>query len=240
VHLVYLDGWGSVESNAQSVKRQLLQVLAQSGAEQVNIITHSKGGLDVRYCLGSLDCARHVASLTTIASPHNGSKTLDWLMRWFGLALRAFAPLMNCFMRSLGDGNSDFYGGCRQLTTASMQEFNQQHPVPKGVYCQSYATAMKQARDDLAMMLSYLVIRKIEGTNDGLVTPAGAAFGDYKGVLQASETRGISHCEAIDGRRKPFTPSQTPARSATSATSNITDITDWYITLVSDLKQRGY
>ena len=42
------DSWGSVETNAEAVARRIDGILAESGAQKVNLIAHSKGGLDAR------------------------------------------------------------------------------------------------------------------------------------------------------------------------------------------------
>lgn len=41
----------SVEESAKQLKARILEITKESGCEKVNIIAHSKGGLDVRYML---------------------------------------------------------------------------------------------------------------------------------------------------------------------------------------------
>jgi triacylglycerol lipase len=155
---------------------------------------------------------------------------------------------MDWLMRRLGDIDSDFFGGCQQLTTPAMRAFNQLVPPPEDVYCQSYATSLKHARDDLIMAIPYLIVRRIEGANDGLVTPEAAAFCNFKGTLQVSPSRGISHREVIDGRRKPFVRTQSHAPKVANAenvetvanSDSIDDMPVWYCTLVGNLKVCGY
>ena len=67
------DGFGTVESNAEQLKEQIREILANCNVDKVNIIAHSKGGLDSRYMIENLDMENSVASLTTICSPHKGS-----------------------------------------------------------------------------------------------------------------------------------------------------------------------
>ena len=59
------------------IKRSILEVLTKTGAEKVNLIAHSKGGMEARYMIKVLGMNTHVASLTTISTPHHGSKTMD-------------------------------------------------------------------------------------------------------------------------------------------------------------------
>jgi len=50
-------------------------------ASKVHIVAHSMGGLDSRYLISKLGYGDRVASLTTISSPHRGSRIADVLLR---------------------------------------------------------------------------------------------------------------------------------------------------------------
>ena len=58
--------------SGEELARRLRDVLRETGAEKVNIIAHSKGGLDSRWAITKLGLAPQVASLTTINTPHRG------------------------------------------------------------------------------------------------------------------------------------------------------------------------
>ncbi|WP_394838271.1 alpha/beta fold hydrolase [Pendulispora rubella] len=70
------------EVRAQYVADQIDGILAKTGAKKVNIIGHSQGGLDARVLVSpqGLDYGNKVASITTIATPHRGSKVADLVM----------------------------------------------------------------------------------------------------------------------------------------------------------------
>ncbi|MBR5797662.1 MAG: alpha/beta fold hydrolase, partial [Clostridia bacterium] len=73
VHTSQTDGFGSIENNAAQLKAQIEEIMQAEGVDKVNIIAHSKGGLDSRYMIDHLDMAEHVASLTFLCTPHKGS-----------------------------------------------------------------------------------------------------------------------------------------------------------------------
>jgi triacylglycerol lipase len=50
-------------------------------ARKVHIIAHSMGGLDARYLVSKLGYGDRVASLTTISTPHRGSRIADVLLK---------------------------------------------------------------------------------------------------------------------------------------------------------------
>ncbi|MDR0346885.1 MAG: hypothetical protein LBH56_00710 [Coriobacteriales bacterium] len=228
------DAWGSCESNARTLRTTLLDFVEQTACEKVNVIAHSKGGLDTRVLAAMEDCAPHIASITTVASPHAGSRTMDVIMRVPAPLFRFAAVPVNAFFRLMGDVSPDFYGVCSQLTTASMQRFNERYPTAPALYCQSYIGTMTGVSTDVTMAFSYLVVRCFDGDNDGLVALASAPFGEYRGVIEGPGPRGLSHCDVIDLRRRPRKTGLTGAPEA-----EVFDIVNWYIRLVSDLKRRG-
>jgi triacylglycerol lipase len=81
IYFGYQDSNADIETNGKHLAERIDQIIHETGAEKVNIIAHSKGGLDSRYAISSLHMGDKVASLTTISTPHHGSKTVDILMR---------------------------------------------------------------------------------------------------------------------------------------------------------------
>lgn len=75
------DSWATVEQNAALLKQRLEEVLAETGAEKVHLIAHSKGGLEARYLVSSLGMAGQVTSVQLIGTPNRGSRTMDRLYR---------------------------------------------------------------------------------------------------------------------------------------------------------------
>ena len=49
------DCWASVETNAAAIAVRIGEILAETGAEKVNIVAHSKGGLDARMAASSAE-----------------------------------------------------------------------------------------------------------------------------------------------------------------------------------------
>ncbi|MCL1974989.1 MAG: hypothetical protein FWG61_02345 [Firmicutes bacterium] len=225
------DSWGNIKYNASVLKDNLTKILSETNCERVNIIAHSKGGLDARYMISSLGMADKIASLTTIATPHHGSRTIDLLYKLPKWLYKITAFFTNSFFRMLGDKKPDFYAASRQFSTVNMKTFNEQNPDMPPVYYQSYATVMKNPFSDIFLFWTNLFIWLIEGENDGLVTPESATFTNFKGILRGTTRRGISHADAIDMRRKNFTKK--------ASVNGIADIRDVYIDIVSGLKQMG-
>ena len=226
------DSWGSVEYNAGIIKDNLNKIIAETNIEKVNIIAHSKGGLEARYMISSLGMADKVASLTTIATTHHGSKTIDLFCKLPESLYKLASFFTNIFFRMLGDKKPDFFSASRQFTTLNMKNFNEQNPDAPSVYYQSYAAVMKNPFSDLILFWPNLFVWLIEGENDGLVTPESAKWTNFKGILRGTTLRGISHADEVDARRMNYT------RKIASET--VSDIREVYVKIVSDLKQMGF
>jgi len=225
------DSWGSIEHNAEVLKANLEKILAETNCEKVNIIAHSKGGLDVRYMISSLGMADKVASLTTVAAPHHGSKTIDLLCKIPTWLYKLGGIFTNLFFRILGDKKPDFYTASRQFQTSHMSAFNERNPDSDIVYYQSYAAAMKSSFSDILLFFTHFFVRLIEGENDGLVTIKSAAWTNFRGTLRGTTRRGVSHADEVDARRMNFTRK--------ISKDGISDIRDFYVNVVSELKRKG-
>lgn len=219
------DAWGTIEANAETVKQSALSVLAKTGSGKVNMIALSKGGLEARYMIRKLGMEENVASLTTISTPHYGSKTMDFFCRTQKLLLKFAAVFINFIYRLQGDKNPDFYNTCQQFTTAFSKEFNLEILDSDKVYYQSYATAMKKSYSDILLLVPHAIVKIFDGECDGVVSVDSAKWGTFRGVITGKRIRGISHADLRDFRR--IGPS----------TKNIINV---YIGIVNDLKEKGF
>jgi len=224
------DCWAGIETNAQAVAERIDEILLESGCGKVNIIAHSKGGLDARMAASSFGCGEKIASITTIASPHHGSKTLDKLFVIPRPVWNIAAFAVNNWIRVVGDKRPDFLRLCEDLTTEHMRSFNEKNPDVPGIFCQSFACVMSRPFSDINLSTANAVVKRIEGENDGLVSVSSARWGEEFHVLRSNTARGISHLDAIDLRRSPLNKKKGPG---------VSDICEVYIDIVRGLKERG-
>ena len=189
---------GEIEENSLFLARRIEEILEETGAEKVNIIAHSKGGLDSRYAISKCGIGHRVASLTTLASPHHGSKTIDFLLKFPDFMVRFCGWCFDRWCRLIGDDKPHSYGVFHSLTTRSAAEFNRNVPNLGSVYYQSYAFVMRRPTDDPGMFLPNLLVGMIEGENDGLLSPEAVRWGDFRGIVRGAGRQGVSHLDEID------------------------------------------
>ncbi|MBS6954006.1 MAG: triacylglycerol lipase [Enterocloster asparagiformis] len=219
------EAFATVEQNAGDILKVIRQVAEETGCGKVNIIAHSKGGLDSRYAISCLGAAPWVASLTTISTPHRGCRFVDGACRLPEWLYRGIARIFDWGFGRFGDAHPDFYRATRQFSTGSSEQFNRQVPDAPGVYYQSYATAMRDFLSDPLLSFPYLLIKPLEGENDGLVSVESAKWGEFQGVVRNCRHRGISHGDIIDLKREDYKDF---------------DVTEFYVGMVAKLREKGF
>ena len=190
------EAFGNIEYNADILQRYVDKILARHDVEKVNIIAHSKGGLDSIYMINNLGMADKVASLTAVSTPFKGSVISTRLLcRWPKFLIKMTAFLLNTFFRILGDKKPNALLATEQVSEKALRE----NPItlPEGVYCQSYSSTLKRGRDDLIMAIPLHMSKKEGQTEtDAVIHKQSAIFGDYKGECVAGES--FSHAQIID------------------------------------------
>ncbi|MCI8554853.1 MAG: hypothetical protein HFJ80_07920 [Clostridiales bacterium] len=225
------DGNGTIESNAAFLSERIQEIINETGAAKLNVIAHSKGGLDMRYAISSLEISPYIASLTTISTPHHGSLTVDKLIKLPQPVIRFIASCTDRWLKICGDQSPHTYAVIQAFTTQAAEEFNRRNPDDPSVYYQSYAFVMKHVWSDMLMLIPGAVVYFLEGPNDGLLTPEAAAWTNFRGIISGNSARGISHFDEVDLRRKRITHKQG---------EGVQDITEFYKEIVRDLCDKGF
>lgn len=188
------DGVGTIPNNAKQLKNQIEAFCKAQGCEKVNIIAHSKGGLDARYMISALDMSSRVASLTTLSTPHHGSKLSAALLRYPRWLIGHICFFINKFYWIFRDECPDILSAAKELTDTAMQDFNTVILNAPGVYYQSYSSQTSKANAFL-VFIPYQISRYCEqDETDGLVSVRSSQWGDYKGQIQGN----LNHLQIID------------------------------------------
>lgn len=225
IYYGHQEGWGTIESNAEEIKAKIYEVIEKENTDKVNIIAHSKGGLDARYLVSQLDMGDYVASLTMISSPHHGSEVLEFVEKLPKKLVNFIGNRINKSFSMMGDKTPDFHEASKQFLVENSKVFNKKVIDHPSVYYQSYGTIMKTPLSDPLLFLPYCIVRIMGGKNDGLVTGDSAKWGTFKGLVTSKGHRGISHGDIIDLKREDY---------------HGFDVREFYVQMVSELKESGY
>ncbi len=217
----------SIDECGKHIAERIKEIVEQTGCGKVNIIAHSKGGLDSRAAIALYGAAPYVASLTTVNTPHRGCQFADYLLGKAPQGLKnTVASQYNAALRKVGDKNPDFIAAVTDLTSEAAKTFNERCPDIDGVYYQSIGSkSIRAASGRFPLNLSYHLVKYFDGPNDGLVSIPSMKWGaDFK-YISPKKRRGITHGDMIDLMRE-----------------NIDgfDVRETYVEIVSGLKQKGF
>lgn len=243
------DAWGSYASNAEQIKKRILQITDPASTSnpgglnlgKVNIIAHSKGGLDTRQMLYTYpEMKSKIASITTLATPHRGTSLADWVASSGLEPYLGFAVKILSFLQ--GDTNPDFIAASSAMQRAKMATTNSTWNSLNGytgILSQSYAAELKNdtlKQLDVALLATGYVMGNLapspkEPYNDGAVPTSSAPFGTFKGtnVGVTAGYGGLSHFGITDRGILIF-PGLTPGFDGPA----------FYRNIVANLKTAGY
>ncbi len=229
---VFYGNHGSAASicdSALELAARIKYITDDLGYGKVNIIAHSKGGLDCRYAIAEYGIGDRVASLITVNSPHKGCAYADYLLDKIPMkAQNKVADAYNSVLKRLGDDSPDFLAAMRDLTESRVSEivagFGDEHGI-EGICCISIGSKINsRTHAKMPMSLTHGFVKKHEGDNDGLVSVDSFKWSDDYRFIENKSLRGISHADIIDMTRE-----------------NIPgfDVREFYVGLVSELKEKG-
>jgi len=187
----------SIPDNAIKLKYRVLDVLDKTKSDKINIIGHSKGGLEARYMTSKLGMHDLVASITTLGTPHRGTHLADIVLGKIPIPNFALSRLVNIYARIMGDDRPDSMRAVLQVTTQLMKHFNEEVENIDGIYYQSYAGHISKEYPSTLWRTLAGIIKPYEGKNDGMVGVESAKWGDYKGIIQTKEATSTSHGDMI-------------------------------------------
>lgn len=158
-HAVYLavdTPYDAPPRRAVGLWERVKAVKAESGADKVNLVCHSLGGLDCRYLVspGGLhwdvgedlaEIAGSVASITTIATAHRGTRIADVTLGYFTEDERLDGVTrLATFLGETFSGRKlaedvHLRGALEALSTVQAAAWNAQTPDEPSIYYQSWA-----------------------------------------------------------------------------------------------------
>lgn len=218
----------AVADSAVELEKRIQEIVQKTGCEKVNVIAHSKGGLDTRMAIATTSAGKYIASLTTINTPHRGCEFADYLLTEIPESgQKLIADKYNQMAAKLGDKDPDFLAAVYDLTSTRCRERNEVIKDDPNIYYQSVGSVLREASSgQFPLNYTYHLVRYFDGENDGLVGTGSFEWGESFQMLRNDKSkRGISHGDMIDLNRE-----------------NIKgfDIREFYVQLVSGLREKGF
>lgn len=221
VYTPVIPAFDTSEVRARALAEQIDVVLAKTGHAKVNLVAHSQGGLDARVLASpkGLGYGDRIASITTVSTPHHGTKLCDVTVGLTGglpdgLVDRVTGMLLGVLQRSVYDLQSDSHlrAQIAEMSEANMEGFfNKTYVDAPGVRYMSYAgrtnlrsgavmcqnakIANEPRNVDVAQaaLLPSAVFLESGNSdvnvNDGLVTVQSARWGEFMQCVPADHLK---------------------------------------------------
>jgi len=199
VYLANVDGLGTMENNGIQLKKMILEIVETTNCEKVNLITHSKGGVDARYMLSKLEMSDYVASVTLISNPNTGTVWADlglYSLEYFRIKKLAIKISYIYGKYILFDKNPTPLKAYNQSTSEFMTNYSKTLKDVESVYYQSYGSFVKTNYPSLTMKYRRKKIYESAKESDGVVPVLSSEWTNFKLVGENSKY-GVSHFDII-------------------------------------------
>jgi len=227
VFVTIVPPYDTSEARAAALATQIDDILKRTGKAKVNLVGHSQGGMDARVITSpqGLGYGDRVASVTTVATPHRGSKVADAVLGLLqdvpaDLIDSVTGDLLKIVEKTAYELQSDPHLRL-QLTELSEHYmatvFNPKYKDAPGVVYMSYAGRTnlrtgigvcddgKYDNDPTSLdvtqaLLSPLAIFLEEGqlkVNDGLVTVESAKWGTFQQCVPADHLKEVGQLAPV-------------------------------------------
>lgn len=193
--------YATIEIRAEGWVRVIKELAEKLHGRKFNVVAHSMAGLDMRYALSKLEVAEHIASFTTISTPHRGTSLAELSLKTPDAIRDKMADLLDWMGNRVYPGaKSDSVGSAEQLTRRYVTEvFNPNVPDNEAVPYYSFSSAVgKGTSHPIKVITRYQnnYIFQQEGINDGMVSVESSKWGEH------IKTSDISHLEQMNLRVK--------------------------------------
>ncbi len=210
---------------AKAIAPQIDAILKKTGRAKVNVIGHSQGGMDARVLasMAGLGYGDRIASVTTIATPHRGSKVADLVMGLLdnvpaGTIDSVTSDFLSILQKSVYELENDPHLRA-QLVELSEQHmttvFNPKYTDDARVHYSSYggrtnlqagvlACAGSRFPDDstkldaaqpLIQPTAVFLEEGIRKANDGMVTVDSARWGTFEQCVPADHLKEVGQLD---------------------------------------------
>ncbi|MCA9520359.1 MAG: triacylglycerol lipase [Myxococcales bacterium] len=216
VYVSIVDPFNSTTVRGQQLATFVDKVLGCTCAGKVNLIGHSQGGLDARFVVSSLGYGDRVATVTTIATPHRGTKVADIAL---GLIPGISDDLIDTLAWIAGNlyteplQSPDYRASMQLFSQDGIAAFNAANPDDPRVAYFSWAGIAGLSADGhkecagaehptpdyrtpitAVLLPTWTALGGLSGVaNDGLVAVESARWGRFMGCLPADHLQEVGH-----------------------------------------------
>lgn len=191
----HVNPYDTVAVRAEAWADRLERVLDETGAQKLNLVGFSTGGLDARLLARDPAWGDKIASLVTVSTPHRGSPLASYVLARPERLRQLAVAVMDFVGRAAYEGAPPHAEeALAELTPEGvLDRFDPKETVP-GAWCASYAARAGRGTDvpiHPALVVPNRVLHGLAGVNDGIVPTESMGWGERLGVLDADHARQV-------------------------------------------------
>ena len=191
----HVNPYDTVDVRAAAWAERLAAVLDETGADRVNLVGFSSGGLDARLLARGPAWAGRIASLATVSTPHRGTPLADYVLGRPDRLRSAAVAVMDFVGRAAYEAAPPrVRASVAELAPGAVADrFPPDETVP-GAWCASYDSRAGKGADAPMyppLVFANRVLYGLAGLNDGIVPTASMAWAEPLGTLDADHARQI-------------------------------------------------
>ena len=191
----HVNPYDTVAVRSAAWAERLDRVLRETGAERLNLVAFSSGGLDARWLARDPAWAGRIASVVTLATPHRGTALAQYVL---GQPDR---------MRAWAVGVMDFVGraayetapphteaALAELTPDAVAERFDPDETVADAWCASFTARAGKGTDvpiSPPLVVPNRILHGLAGVNDGIVPEASGRWGECLGTVEADHARQV-------------------------------------------------
>lgn len=186
--------YGTLDERADEWDAHLARVVAETGAERVNLLAFSSGGLDARLLARRPAWAGRIASLVTLSTPHRGNPLAGWALGRPDRLTQVVLAAMRVAGAATWPTPPHIAEALAGLAPDAVAARFPPDEIVDGAWCASYdarAGIGTRAPMHPALQVPHRVLHRLAGDNDGIVPTASMAWAEPLGTVEADHARQV-------------------------------------------------
>ena len=191
----HVNPYDTIDVRASAWARRLGVVLEETGADKLNLVAFSSGGLDARVLAAERGWSDRIASLVTISTPHRGTALAEYVLAQPERLRSAALAVMDIVGRAAYHTEPPHAeDAIAELVPDAVAARLDPERRIDGAWCASFAGRAGKGTDVPMyppLVVPNRILYGLAGVNDGIVPTASMAWGEDLGVLDADHARQI-------------------------------------------------
>ena len=191
----HVNPYDTIDVRASAWEQRLGIVLEETGAQRVNLIAFSSGGLDARVLAAERGWQSRIASLVTISTPHRGTALADYVLgQPDGLRTATLAVMDVVGRAAYHEAPPHAEEAIGELAPRAVAARLDPEQTIDGAWCASFAGRAGKGTDVPMyppLVVPNRILYGLAGVNDGIVPTSSMTWGEDLGGLDADHARQI-------------------------------------------------